>query len=460
MIIFTQLVIFISTLCFSSADEFTVPVLMWSPERSLSHLPEVGLHETLKSDSFLNKFLDPLMKTPTESAVIFIQNKLHVDDFTKFADVYSLKSDGGSFKNIKYLMENHFSMEFPKVVDPSLVIKKLKSFYKDVYSANSLEDVENLDLDTQNPFLLIVQLLPISDEAQETSLAKNDETIGAVSRHLQKRSIKYIALFTGESAGDGMRDNVASYNKRHLLEVSAAASNVNGTFMNVSRADGGLMYIFMREGQLCVKNSTIPSDSNLCALNFTLSPTESTASESYGSNDTATIVLTFANLNFDGENYDVRINMDVENFPDRWVMTSVKLNVTALHRHDMNTSLENATLSRDSLDLTVPFPYSFHCTELTMYVDEVRQKDLKEYKGTYITLNSFQIQPFNVPGDYFFHPQDCVPYFTTAIWMFLFTSFFLLAILFFGTIMVLNLSIMDRYDDPKGKTIVVNQGAE
>ncbi|CAL1545151.1 unnamed protein product [Lymnaea stagnalis] len=459
MFMLMQLFIFILTLYHARASELTVPVLMWSPERSLSHLPEVRAHEALKSDDFLNTYLDPLMKTPTESAVIFLQNKLHVDDFTKFADVYSLKSDGGSFKNIKHLMDNHFSLEFPKVVDPNLVLKKLKSFYKDVYTANSVEDVENLDLNTQNPFLLIIHLKPIHDEEQETSIAKNDETIGAVSAYLQERNIKYTALFTGESAGDAMADTIVSYNNRHLLEVSAEPSNVNGTFMNVSRSDGGLMYVFMREGQLCVKNSTTLSGPT-CSLNLTLSPTETTASESYGGNDTATVILLFANVTSGDDIYDVRIIMDVVNFPDRWVMTSVTLNLTALNRHDMNTSLENATLNRDTLDLTVPFPYSFHCTELTMYVDEVRQKDLKEYKGTFITLSSFQIQPFNVPGDYFFHPQDCVPYFTTGIWMALFSSAFLLAILFFGTIMVLNLSIMDRYDDPKGKTIVVNQGAE
>lgn len=71
-----------------------------------------------------------------------------------------------------------------------------------------------------------------------------------------------------------------------------------------------------------------------------------------------------------------------------------------------------------------------------------------------------QVQPFNIQKNRFFDAQDCVPYFTTAIWMFLFSALFLISILIFGVLMVLSLSTMDKYDDPKGKTISVAQGTD
>ncbi|ESO94938.1 hypothetical protein LOTGIDRAFT_144791, partial [Lottia gigantea] len=56
----------------------------------------------------------------------------------------------------------------------------------------------------------------------------------------------------------------------------------------------------------------------------------------------------------------------------------------------------------------------------------------------------------------FGHAWDCVTFFSTAIWMALFYGLIFIAILYYGMYMMFNLSTMDRFDDPKGKTITVN----
>jgi hypothetical protein len=55
-------------------------------------------------------------------------------------------------------------------------------------------------------------------------------------------------------------------------------------------------------------------------------------------------------------------------------------------------------------------------------------------------------------------PVDCVPWFTQGIWMALFVLGIHLIILFFGMYMITQLSTNDRYDDPKGKALVINTG--
>ncbi|XP_059171777.1 V-type proton ATPase subunit S1-like [Physella acuta] len=436
----------------ASSTASTVPALLWSSEKSTSNLPEVKVHEAVSSEDFHSLFLEPFLKSKTESAVVFLQSKLHVDDFTKYADVYSVESDGGSFKHTKRLMEDNFSLEVPHVLDPNLAVEKLKSSYEGiVYTASCLQDVENLNLDDQKPFLLIIQLSPINKDDQESTISQNDESIGAIIDHLEKRNIKYSALFTGLSQGDDLKADADVHANRHLLET--AVPSANGTFMNASN---GQIYVYLREAYFCLMNS---SDSKNCALNFTMLPTELTADKSTRDNNTATVVLDFPKAG-DGSMYNLQVIFSVQNHPDRWVITSVALNLTSEHEKGFNSSLENATLSSGTMDFTLPFPYSFHCTDMVMYIDALHDKSVAAYKGSYVGLKGFQMQPFNLQGNYFFHPQDCVPYFTTPIWMFLFSSAFLLAILYFGVIMILNLSIMDRYDDPKGKTITVNQGAE
>ena len=59
-------------------------------------------------------------------------------------------------------------------------------------------------------------------------------------------------------------------------------------------------------------------------------------------------------------------------------------------------------------------------------------------------------------GDTFGYPNDCVGFFTITIWSGILTTFLLIGILSFGIIMLMNISTMDRFDDPKGKTITVN----
>ncbi|KAI8782181.1 V-type proton ATPase subunit S1 [Biomphalaria glabrata] len=451
------LVVIIAVKCVFASDA-SIPALLWSPERSMAHLPEVMAHETVNADTFLNNYLDPLMKSSQNSAVIFLQDKLHVDDFTKFADVYSVDSDGGAFKNVKQLMEDHFSLELPQVLNPDDAVEKLKSFFKKIHTVSSIKDVENLNLSGDESFLLIVNLEPVHSQSdQEKALKQNDETIGAISHHLQKRRINYSALYTALSAGKGLNEHVESYANRHLM--ADASANNNGTFMNVS--DGNI-YVFLRGAKLCLKkgkeNDHIYTDP--CDLNATLDVNDNTASFSEWTNNTANIVLFFPNQTFENETFNVHFSILAQKKIDKWIMEQLVLNITFGPKSAYNTSLENATLSKDSQDLTISVLYSYHCTEMKMYLDYIHDKELEFYKGSYLLLDGFQVQPFNIQHDRFSYAQDCVPYFTTPIWMALFSSSFLLLILYFGTIMVLNLSIMDRYDDPKGKTIVVNAGAE
>jgi len=71
-------------------------------------------------------------------------------------------------------------------------------------------------------------------------------------------------------------------------------------------------------------------------------------------------------------------------------------------------------------------------------------------------LCGVQIQAFSVSNNQFGYYNDCTGFFTIPIWMGVITMLSMLAIVLLGISMLLSITTMDRYDDPKGKTITVN----
>ncbi|BFZ08195.1 hypothetical protein BsWGS_11233 [Bradybaena similaris] len=442
---------------FAAANSFqgsSVPVLLWTPEKS-SQLPEVMGVNPIQSDDFLQDYLTPFMKNATENVVAFLQDQLNMDHFTKYADVYSLDSDGGAFKNVKGLMEDHFSLELPQVANPSEAIDKLKeSFPGDVHTVRSAKELEGLALDKDKRFLIMVQLNPVSGQKDhENTILQNDAIIGDISKHLRKHHISYRALFTGQSSSDGQTENVESRLNRHLL---ATTNHVNGTFFNVS---DGSIYIFIRRLSLNLVKDSNKIRFNLTVTDDTLKNSSHTGKNSTHSNETAEIRFDFLDVPGNDTLYNISIVTEARRFTDRWTMR-VALYVNGGQNTDSSVNLENATFSSGENDFTIPIIYSWHCTEMQLFLDTTYNKNNSHFKGTNLIFDGYQLQPFNIQKNRFLDAQDCVPYFTTAIWMFLFSALFLVSILIFGVLMVLSLSTMDKYDDPKGKTISVAQGTD
>lgn len=90
---------------------------------------------------------------------------------------------------------------------------------------------------------------------------------------------------------------------------------------------------------------------------------------------------------------------------------------------------------------------------------DIRLTDTKDQ----ILIGNVQIQPlFQELGGtatlekFADTPNDCVGFFSAAIWGALFVVILLLSIMSWGLMMILDIRTMDRFDDPKGKTITIN----
>lgn len=79
---------------------------------------------------------------------------------------------------------------------------------------------------------------------------------------------------------------------------------------------------------------------------------------------------------------------------------------------------------------------------------------------TSVIFDNIQMQPnFIVSEEKFTKFGDawqCIGYFSPGIWGGLFIAFLFLSILSTGLTWIMDIHTMDRFDDPKGKTIIVN----
>lgn len=110
-----------------------------------------------------------------------------------------------------------------------------------------------------------------------------------------------------------------------------------------------------------------------------------------------------------------------------------------------------------------PMLFSYACGQQKpfyfFFPSEVKDESPKIKYG--ISFDQLQIQPFQLKGRgktmlFTDDVYDCVPFISIAVWMFLVCAAILLIIVFCGISMISSLKTMDRFDDPKGKNLVVN----
>jgi V-type H+-transporting ATPase S1 subunit len=106
-----------------------------------------------------------------------------------------------------------------------------------------------------------------------------------------------------------------------------------------------------------------------------------------------------------------------------------------------------------SVTIAAPNTYfSFGCSDLKIQSTK---------RTNTIRLVNFQIQPFfsktqNETNKFSGYNSDCVGFYSPAIWSALFVVILFLFILSYGLSSIMDIRTMDKFDDPKGKTITVN----
>lgn len=108
-------------------------------------------------------------------------------------------------------------------------------------------------------------------------------------------------------------------------------------------------------------------------------------------------------------------------------------------------------------NMDTPSAYSYACTTAQF----VKYSPTGGAKGGVYDFNSkfairnFQFQPFNGTGNKFGSANYCTSFFTSGIWMGITSSLLCLGILLVGVTRMMSIKSNDRFDDPKGKALVI-----
>lgn len=97
------------------------------------------------------------------------------------------------------------------------------------------------------------------------------------------------------------------------------------------------------------------------------------------------------------------------------------------------------------LDITFPYNFSYHCSQNVVFMNDT----------IYLNITDIQVQVDSKDAT-FSDAYDCVGFTSIPIWTGIFVTALLALIMAWGLTMIMDIRTMDRFDDPKGKTITIS----
>ncbi|XP_017376278.1 V-type proton ATPase subunit S1 [Cebus imitator] len=431
----------------AAAAEQQVPLVLWSSYRNL-WAPASDTHEGhITSDLQLSTYLDPALELGPRNVLLFLQDKLSVEDFTAYGGVFGNKQDS-AFSNL----ENALELAPSSLVLPAVdwyAVSTLTTYLQEKLGASPLHvdlaTLRELKLNASLPALLLIRLPYLASSglmAPREVLTGNDEVIGQVLSTLKSEDVPYTAALTAVRPSRVVRDVavVAEGLGRQLLQKQPASPVIHPP---VSYNDTAPRILFWAQNfSVAYKDQW----EDLTPLTFGVQELNLTGS--FWNDSFARLSLTYERL------FGTTVTF-------KFILANRLYPVSARHWFTMER-LEihsNGSVAYfNASQVTGPSIYSFHCE----YVSSLSKKGSLLVARTQpshwqMTLQDFQIQAFNVMGEQFSYASDCAGFFSPGIWMGLLTSLFMLFIFTYGLHMILSLKTMDRFDDHKGPTISLTQ---
>ncbi|XP_056278967.1 ATPase H+ transporting accessory protein 1a [Pseudoliparis swirei] len=428
----------------------------------------------------LTSYLQTALSQGPRNVVLFLQDKMSIEDFTMYGGVFGNKQDT-VFPNLEgALMSSSSPLVLPAVSWPAsnAVIGQLQDQLDTSPLYMDPEMLGQLRLNASSPALLVFRL-PYGVGADLMSaqevLRGNDEVIGQVMSAMKTQAVPYAAIYTA----------LKPSREAGSLSVEAGSFSVEaglGSGRSLLQARGGYQEREREtERQRRIKEKAVPyapvefkEGEDTCILlwakglsvsilrsgrweDHDLTPStfgEAVSPKLHGSScdkSKAKLVLNYENV-LGHRSFKLIFSMSQRLYKvsaRRWfTLDSVQL------EYDGTTAKFNG-----SRGVYAPAEYSFRCESLSSFrwpllVPHAATDPANQWR---LSFDDFQIQGFNVTGGDFSYASDCAGFFSPGIWMGLMTSLLLLLVLTYGLHMIMQLHTMDRFDDPKGPAISVPQ---
>lgn len=430
-----------------TAAEQQVPLVLWSSDRDL-WAPAADTHEGhITSDMQLSTYLDPALELGPRNVLLFLQDKLSVEDFTAHGGVFGNKQDS-AFSNL----ENALDLAPSSLVLPAVdwyAVSTLTTYLQEKLGASPLHvdlaTLRELKLNASLPALLLIRLPYTTSSglmAPREVLTGNDEVIGQVLSTLQSEDVPYTAALTAVRPSRVARDvaMVAGGLGRQLLQKQPVSTVIHPPVSYNTTVPRILFWA--QNFSVAYKDQW----EDLTPLTFGVQELNLTGS--FWSDSIAGLSLTYDHL------FGTTVTF-------KFVLANRFYPVSARHWFTMERleiHSNGSVVYFNASQVTGPSIYSFHCEYVSSLAQDGSLLVARTQPSLWqMTLHDFQIQAFNVSGEQFSYASDCAGFFSPGIWMGLLTSLFMLFIFTYGLHMILSLKTMDRFDDHKGPAISLTQ---
>ncbi|XP_071314799.1 V-type proton ATPase subunit S1-like [Trachinotus anak] len=462
----------LSVLNAGSCDE-QVPLLLWTSEGiSLpsQSLPTVG---HIVGQQQLASYLEKALNVGPRNVVLFLQDKMSIEDFTMYGGAFGNKQDS-AFPNLEgALMSSSSPLVLPAVSWPAsnAVIGQLQDQLETSPLYMDPETLSQLRLNASSPALLVFRL-PYGIGADLMSakeiLSGNDEVIGQVLSIMKTQSVPYTAIYTAlrpsrEAASLSMEAGVGG--GRSLLQARGGyreRERERERQRRIKERAGIYAPVEFKEGEdtcilLWAKGLSVSILRGSRWEDHDLTPStfgEGVSPKLHGSScdkTKAKLVLNYENV-LSHRSFKLIFALSQRHYKvsaRRWfTLDAVEL------EYDGTKATFNGSRS-----IYAPAEYSYRCESVTSFrwpllIPRSSKDPANQWR---VSFEDFQIQGFNVTGSEFSYASDCAGFFSPGIWMGLMTSLLMVLVLTYGLHMIMQLRTMDRFDDPKGPAISVPQ---
>ncbi|XP_067226693.1 ATPase H+ transporting accessory protein 1a [Chanodichthys erythropterus] len=440
----------------AKSDE-QVPLVAWASDGfvlSPVNTPSAG--HTVSVDE-LESYLNQALSTTPHNLLLFLQDKLSVDDFTIYGGVFGNKQDS-VFQNLEAALLSSSSLWLPSVSSSATAL--VSTLLQNQIDAAPLymnpDTLAQLRLNTSVAALLVFRL-PYSGGADMMStkevLNGNDEVIGQVLSIMKAQSVPFTAVFT------------ALWPSRVIEDASPAVHSVWSRSLLQSRGEEPSApnppLEFKEKGSTCI----LMWAEKLVVSQYRSGKWErhDLTSKTFGKGVIPDLSGSSCNESHSRLVLKYEDVLDYRIFKLIFVMNRRYYKVSARHwftmdlvqlEYDGKTASFNA-----SRHIYAPAEFSYRCESVSSsYYPQLSPHSDKDNANDWqISFDDFQIQGFNIAGKDFSYASDCASFFTPGIWMGLVTSLLMVLVLTYGLHMIMQLRTMDRFDDPKGPAISVPQ---
>ncbi|XP_016107042.1 V-type proton ATPase subunit S1-like [Sinocyclocheilus grahami] len=441
----------------TAKGEEQVPLVAWASDGfALSPVSAPSAGHTVSVEE-LESHLNTALSTVPHNLLLFLQDRLSVDDFTLYGGVFGNKPDS-VFQNLEVsALLSSSSLWLPSVSSSATAL--VSTLLQNQIDAAPLymnpDTLAQMRLNASVAALLVFRLPYSGGDMMSTKevLSGNDEVIGQVLSIMKAQSVPYTAVFT------------ALWPSRVIEEVAPAVQSVWSRSLLQSRREEPTAtnppLEFKEKGSTCIL---------LWAEKLVVSQYRS---EKWERHDLAP--KTFGEdvePNLSGSSCNETHSLLVLNYEDVLNYRSFKLIFVMNRRHYKVSARHWFTMDLVHLEydgktatfngsryIYAPAEYSYRCESVSSsrYPQLSPHSDKDNANDWQISFDDFQIQGFNVGGKDFSYASDCASFFTPGIWMGLVTSLLMVLALTYGLHMIMQLRTMDRFDDPKGPAISVPQ---